>query len=145
MPAAIANKLVAPTVAFRDHTLAKFVDADKIVLERGERKITFAKVGVTWKVTEPLTTAAESAELESLVADLGKLRVDAWVAEKGKDLKEFGLEKPEAKWTVFDGEKVVLVLLLGKKATDGRVHVTSDKSDLVGLLVIATTNRVLAE
>jgi hypothetical protein len=145
LPAVVANKLVAPAVAFRDHTLAKFVDADKIVLERGDRKITFAKVGVTWKVTEPLATAAESAELEALVADLGKLRVDTWVAEKGKDLKEFGLEKPEAKWTVFDGEKVVLVLLLGNKAPDGRVHVASDKGELIGLLDISTTNRVLAE
>jgi Domain of unknown function (DUF4340) len=145
LPAALANKLLSPSVAFRDHTLAKFVDADKAVLERGDRKLTFAKVGVTWKLTEPLAAPAESAELEALVADLGKLRADTWVAEKGKDLKASGLDKPEAKWTVFDGDKPVLVLLLGKKAADGRVHVATDKGELVGLLDLPMTGRVLAE
>ncbi len=145
LPAALANKLIAPPVAFRDHTLAKFVDADKAVLERGDRKITFAKIGAAWKVTEPLASAAESTELEALVGELGKLRADTWVAEKEKDLKPFGLDKPEAKWTLFDGDKPVLVLLLGKKTTDGRVHATTDKSELVGLLDVPMTARVLAE
>src|SRR6202034_1993399 len=49
LPAALTNKLLARVVAFRDRSLAKFVDADKAILERGDRKITFAKVGVAWK------------------------------------------------------------------------------------------------
>ena len=142
----LAKILLAPPVAFRDRTLAKFVDADKAVLERGDRKITFAKVGVMWKVTEPLASAAESAELEALVADIGKLRADTWLAEKkGADVKPIGLDKPDAKWTLFDGDKPVLVLLLGSKTADGRVHVTTDKSELIGLLDPLLTERVLAE
>ena len=74
LPATLVNKLLAPEVAFRDRTLAKFVDADKAILERGGRKITFAKAGIMWKVTEPISSAAESAELEALIADLGKAR-----------------------------------------------------------------------
>ncbi len=144
LPAALAKKLLAPPVAFRDRTVAKFVDADKAVLERGDRKVTFAKVGVAWKVTEPLAGAAESAELEALVADLGKLRAETWVGDK-KDLKPFGLDKPEATWTLYDGDKTVLVLLIGKKTADGRVHVATDKGDLVGLLDPVLTSRVLAE
>jgi hypothetical protein len=144
LPAALVQKLLAPPVAFRDRTVARFVDADKAVLERGDRKITFAKVGAAWKVTEPVASAAESAELEALVADLGKLRAETWVGDK-KDLKPFGLDKPEAKWTLFDGDKTVLVLLIGKKAADGRVHVATDKGDLVGLLDRVLTSRVLAE
>ena len=135
LPAALVNKLLAPPVAFRDRSLAKFVDADRAVLERGDRKVTFAKVGVTWKVVEPISAAAESGELESLVADLGRLRADTWLAEKkGADLKPFGLERPEAKWTLTNGDSTVLVLLLGKKAADGRLHATTDKGELVGLL-----------
>ena len=145
LPAALANKLLAPLVAFRDRTLAKFVDADKIVLERGDRKITFAKIGGTWKVTEPLATTAESTALENLVADLGKLRADTWVAEKGKDLKPFGLDRPEAKWTLSDGDTTVLVLLVGKKTADGRVYVATDKGELIGLLSVPLTARVLGE
>ena len=145
IPATLASKLLAKEVAFRDRTLAKFVDADKAILERGDRKIAFAKVGATWKVTEPLATAAESAELEGLVADLGKLRADTWVGPKTGDLSAYGLAKPQAKWQLFDGDKPVLTLLLGSKLPDGRVHVATDKSELVGLLDLATTNRVLAE
>jgi hypothetical protein len=145
LPAILTNKLLAKDVAFRDHTLAKFVDADKAILERGDRKITFAKVGVTWKVTEPLAAAAEYAELEALIADFGKLRVDTWVEKKTGDLKAFGLDKPEAKWIIFDGDKQVLTLLLGKKEPDGRVNVTTDKSELVGLLDPIMTARVLSE
>lgn len=145
LPAVLVSKLLAKDVAFRDRTLAKFVDADKAILERGDRKITFAKVGVTWKVTEPLAANAEHAALEALIADLGKLRVDTWAGPKTGDLKEYGLDKPEAKWTIFDGDKPVLTLLLGKKMPDGRVNVATDKSELVGLLDPMMTFRVLAE
>jgi hypothetical protein len=145
LPAALAGKLLAPAIAFRDRTLAKFIDADKIVLERGDRKVTFTKMGVAWKVTAPLMAAAESAELEALVADLGKLRAETWVAEKGKDITPFGLDKPEARWTLSYDEKPIVVLLVGKKTADGRVHATTDKTELVGLLDANLGARVLAE
>ena len=145
LSAASATKLLAPGVAFRDRTLAKFVDVDKVVLERGDRKVTFTKVGGMWKLTEPLAAPAESAELDALLADLAKLRADSWVAEKGKDLSAYGLDKPEAKWTLTDGDKTVLVLLIGKKTPDGRVHVTTDKGGLVGLLDPLQSARLLAE
>jgi len=145
LPAAFLKKLLAPPVAFRDRTLAKFVDADRATLERAGRKITFAKVGVTWKVTEPLAAPAESGELEALLADLGSLRVETWVAEKTGDLKPFGLDKPQAKWTVFNDDKPVLVLLVGNKTADGNCYVASESGELVGLLSAALTGRVLAE
>jgi hypothetical protein len=146
LPAALVNKLLAPAVMFRDHTLARFVDADRAALERGDRRITFAKVGVNWRVTEPLAEAAESSDLETLVADLGKLRADTWVAEKtGANLKSFGLDKPAAKWTLANGDQTVLVLSLGTKTADGRVHVATDKGELIGLLDPAMSGRILAE
>ena len=145
LPATLVTKLLAPPVAFRDRSLSRFVDADKAVLERGDRKVTFSKVGGTWKVTDPLMAAAEAAELDAFVADLGKLRADTWVAEKGSDLKPYGLDKPEAKWILTNGDRTVLVLLLGKKTADGRIHVTTDPGELVGLLSVPLTTRALAE
>lgn len=145
LPAVLVDKLLAPPIAFRDRSLARFVDADRAVLERGDRKVTFAKVGVNWRIVEPVATAAESSELEALVADLGKLRVDTWVAEKKKaDLKSFGLARPEVKWTLSNADAPVLTLLLGK-STDGRVHATTDKAELIGLLDRSMTTRVLGE
>ncbi|HEY1191168.1 MAG TPA: DUF4340 domain-containing protein [Gemmata sp.] len=145
LPGALANKLLAPPVSFRDRTLAKFVDADKLQLERGDRKITFEKVSGTWKVTAPLMAAAEQSALDDFVNELAKLRAADWVAEKPADLKPFGLDKPEATWTVSNGDKVVLTLQIGKAAPDGRVYASAGPDGMVALLGNNQAAKVLAE
>ncbi|MBY0455741.1 MAG: DUF4340 domain-containing protein, partial [Gemmataceae bacterium] len=142
---ALASKLLAPPISFRDRQMAKFVDADKLELVRGDRKATFSKVNGTWKLTAPLTAPAEQSALDDLVNELGKLRAADWVAEKPDDLKPFGLDKPEATWTVSDGDKVVLTLALGKTLPDGRVHATTAGSGLVALLGKEQSTKALAE
>jgi hypothetical protein len=143
LPAALAQKLTRPPVGFRDHTLARFVDADKAVLERGDRKVTFAKVNGTWKVTDPVQADAEQADLEELAAKLGQLRAEEVVAEKG-DAAKYGLDKPEAKWTLSDGGKDVLVLVIGKKDRN-RAYATTAAGELIGLLSPDVTAKVLGE
>src|SRR5687767_15514596 len=46
---------------------------------------------------------------------------------------KFGLDKPEAKWTLSDGGKDVLALVVGKKEGN-RVYATTAAGELVGLL-----------
>jgi hypothetical protein len=147
LPGALANKLLAPPVSFRDRGLARFVDADQLVLERPGRAVTFTKVAGTWKVTKPLATEAEQAALDDLVNDLAKLRAADWVSEKPtpEELKNFGLENPEAVWTVKNGDKVELVLRVGKKTPDGRAYATVGTGGMVALLAPAQTAKVLAE
>jgi hypothetical protein len=145
LPAALTNKLLAPPLAFRDRTLANFVDADRVVLERGDRKVTFAKAGAGWKVVEPVAADAEAAALADLVTDLGGLRADAWVGDRAKDLKPFGLDKPEARWTLSFGDKPVLALQVGRPQADGRVPVAVDGKDVIGVVAPAMGSRLLAE
>lgn len=147
LPAQLANKLLAAPVSFRDRAMAKFVDADKLELVRGSRKVTFAKVNGTWKVTAPFAADAEQAALDDLVAELARLRANDWVAEKPApaELKTFGLENPEVTWTVSNGDKVELTLKLGKTAPDGRVHAIAGSGGLVALLNLADTAKVLGE
>jgi hypothetical protein len=145
LPPRLVGKLLASPLAFRDRALGSFVDADRAVFERGDRKVTFVKNGSTWKMTEPVAAEAENAALGELFSELGSLRADTWVGEKGKDLAPFGLDKPEARWTLFDGDRAVLVLHLGKKAPDGRLHAIADGKDLVGLLTLNLSTRLLAE
>ncbi len=147
LPAALANKLLAPPVSFRDRTIIKFVDADQLQLERGPRMVTFNKVNGTWKVTKPLTADAEQAALDDLVNELAKLRASDWVAEKPTpaELKTFGLENPEATWTVKNGDKVELVLRLGKTTPDGRVYATVGTTGMVALMGQPQTAKVLGE
>jgi Domain of unknown function (DUF4340) len=147
LPAVLANKLLAPAVSFRDRTLVKFVDADKLVLERDVRKVTFGKVNGSWKVTAPLAADAEQAALDDLVNEFARLRAADWVSDKptAAELKAFGLEKPEATWTVSDGEKVVLSLRIGKRAADGRAYAQVSATGSVALLGAPQSAKVLAE
>jgi hypothetical protein len=149
LPAALANKLLADPLKFRDKGLARFVDADKLTLERGGRKVTFEKKDGSWKVTAPVPADAEQGELDELVNALASLRADELFADKPADLKPYGLDKPEAKWTLSAGDKEVLVLLVGAKDKDGRRAFAKlgagDKMDLVAALDPAVTGRVLAE
>lgn len=146
LPAALANRLLAEPLKFRDKALAKFVDADKLTLERGDRSVTFAKVNGTWKVTAPLTADAEQADLDELVNALANLRADELAAEKPGDLKPFGLAQPEAKWKLFAGDREVLSLQVGTTEKGGqRVYAKLEKGDLVALLDPVLTTKVLGE
>lgn len=145
LPAPLLKRLLADPIAFRDRTLTKFVDADKLTLERGDRKVTFAKVNGTWRVTEPLKTDAEPAELDEFVNALAKLRADDLVAEKPADLKQYGLDKPDVRWKAFDKGNEVLSLLIGKTEPDGRAFAKLDGKDEIAALDPNLTARVLGE
>jgi hypothetical protein len=149
LPGSLANRLLAAPVAFRNRNLARFSDADRIVLERGTRKAVFTKIDGTWKLTEPLEARAEHAELEEFLFGKGgvaKLQADELVVEKPADLKSYGLDKPEARWRFFSGDKEMMNLAIGARDKDGkRVFAQLAGNDLVFLLKPALTTRALAE
>lgn len=139
----LARQLVAEALQFRDRSLASFSGADKVVLERGDRRATFIKDGV-WKMIEPVKAEAEEADLEEFVRGLSRLRADELVAEKPAERKTFGLDPPQARWRVSSGDKEVLHLLVGN-TKDGRCYAQLAGRDLVFLLNPKQTTRVLAE
>jgi hypothetical protein len=142
----LADQLLAAPIRFRDRAVARFTDADKVVLERGPRKATFANIDGTWKLTEPAEAAAEQTELDDFVNAVARLRADEMVAEKPADLKPYGLDKPEAHWRFLSGTKEVLNLLVGGPDKGGkRRYAKLAAGDVVFLLDVPTTNRVLAE
>lgn len=144
--APLANRLLASPLKFRDRNLARFVDADRVTIDRGERKAVFAKVSGTWKMVEPVATDAEQGDLDELINALARLRADELVADKPKDLKPYGLDKPEATVTLAAGGKDVLQLLVGTAEKNGaRVHAKLAQGDLVVLLDAVLANRVLGE
>jgi hypothetical protein len=147
LPGVLAHKLMAAPLAFRDRTLAKFVDADRAILTRGQRRAVFAKVDGTWKLTEPIAAEAEQAELDNLVNAVAELKASELVAEKpdADTLKKVGLDKPEATWSFQSGDKDVLHLRLGNKDKSGRIYGKLDKGDLVFLLDVPLTKQLLAE
>lgn len=147
LPGALARQLLAPAVQFRDRTLARFADADRILLERGPRKVVFAKIDGTWKMTEPIAAEAEQADLEDFLNALARLRADELVADKPADLKPYGLDKPEATWRLLAGDREVLRLQVGNrdKPAGGRAYARLANSDLVFLLDPKLSERALGE
>jgi hypothetical protein len=147
LPGDLSRLLVAGPLAFRDRTLAKFVDADRAVLTRGRRRAVFTKVDGTWKLTEPTAAEAEQTELDNLVNAVAELKASELVAEKpdAAALKQYGLDKPEAAWLFQSGDKEVLHLLLGNKDKLGRVYARLDNGELVFLLDAPLAKQLLAE
>jgi hypothetical protein len=154
IPARLAAKLVAPPLKFRDLSLGSgFVTADRIVLERGDRKVTFAKGTGGWRVKEPLDAEAEDEALRELHDTLARPRAEELVEEKAKDLAKYGLDKP-THWIVYSGDKEVFHLLVGnrekigppEKQTEGyRAYAKLAKGDGVYLLDMPLTTRLAAE
>lgn len=144
----LATKLLADSIKFRDKNIAKFVDADRIQITRGERKAVFAKIDGTWKMTQPVATEAEQADLDEVTNAFAKLRADELVEDntKDKELEKYGLDKPEAAWQLFSGEKEVLAFNVGKKDSNTtRRYTQVGGSKLVFLLDDKLTSRALAE
>jgi hypothetical protein len=149
LPGALVRRLVAAPAQFRDHDLARFADADQVVLERGPRKVTFAKVDGTWKVTSPLEADAEQTELEDFVNDVARLRADELVGDRPDD-KAYGLDRPEARWRFRSGDKDVLNLVVGSlekvNGKDGpRRYAKLATGELVFLLDPKLSAKVVAE
>jgi hypothetical protein len=146
LSAAQVTPLLANPIYYRDRSIAKFADADKVILERGVRKAVFAKPEGTWKQVEPVAGDAEQTDLEDFLNAVAKLRADELVADKPADLKPYGLDKPEARWRFLSGDKEVLNLLVGNHEKNGpRVYAKLATGNLVFLVDPKLTARVLGE
>ena len=114
----VARRLLGEPVRFLNRSLASFINADRIELTRGERKLVFQK-DAGWKLKSPVDADAEDESLRELHDTLARLRADDIVAEKPANLSEYGLDKPEFVWKLFAGDKELVSLLVGKR--EGRL------------------------
>jgi len=91
---------------------------------------------------------AESNLLDDLIRGVQRLRADEIIAEKGADLKKYGLEKPFAEWRFKLGDEDQLHLLIGdaeSKERDARRYAKLGNRNAVFLLSSKLTNRLLNE
>lgn len=139
----IVKKLIASPLFFRDRNIARFPDADQLVLERGPRKATFARVDGNWKLTEPFASEADQQQLDDALDGIARLRADELVVEKPtpEDLTRFGLDKPETRWQIKNAGKLLLEINLGKRDESAtRCYAQIAGKDLVFLLDVKQTN-----
>ncbi len=114
IPSALAKKLLADPIKYWDKNIAGFVSADKIEIDSGLRKVIFSRRTGKWNVIAPLSADAEDDALRETYDSLAKLRADEVVADKVSDLKKYGFDNPAVTWKIWNGDKELYTLYLGK-------------------------------
>jgi hypothetical protein len=141
----LSRQLVAPALYFADRNLPGLVAANKAVLEHPGRKVAFVHGDAGWSMILPVKADAESAELDEVTKSLRRLRAEEIVADKGADLKAFGLERPETQWHFLSGDKEMLHLLVGSADKEGRRFAKLAGGDLVFTLSPQLSSRLVDE
>jgi hypothetical protein len=76
-------------------------EIEKIELWQKGTKFVFARKSGLWYLEEPLAAKADKAALESILDDFCPLKYDLLVEENARDLKSYGLNKPEIELKLF--------------------------------------------
>lgn len=142
---ALAKAVDQSALDFLDRDLLKFDDAaaTSLTRQRGGETLELVKDGEAWKLTKPSPQPADDRKGPDLVRALSSLRAERVVAYKPKDLKPYGLDKPEATLTVKVGG-MDKVLLVGREEGAGeRVAMVKD-APLVAVLSAGDAKRLLA-
>jgi hypothetical protein len=109
----------------REKSVLKFdrQKADTLKLEpAGTPAVAFAKKGADWRLTAPMDAKADTNAVDGLVGKLNETKMKSLVTADGtKDLKKYGLDKPQAVTTVGVGSTRA-TLAIGSKLEDGSVY-----------------------
>ncbi len=105
------------TVLTFDRDTANFVKIDD-----SKKPIVIAKKDNQWRLSTPIDTAADFTAIDGLVGRLYQSKMKAFVADDGtKDLKKYGLDKPQFIVTIGAGS-ARSELAIGAKTPDGNVY-----------------------
>ena len=74
---------------------------EKIELRQKDMKFVFARRDSLWYLEEPLAAKADKVALENILDDFCPLKYDRLVEEDTRDLKNYGLDKPEIELKLF--------------------------------------------
>jgi Domain of unknown function (DUF4340) len=121
----IANSLETSlnrsTFDLRDKTALKFdaTKVDSVELATDKQTVRVVKSGDEWKLVKPLETPADYTSVEGLIGQLQSAQMMSLKEkpEDVKDLKTYGLDKPEVTVTLGSGGSNVVMQLGGKADT----------------------------
>ncbi len=138
------DKLLEGALAFRDRTMLKIADREKVsrlAVVRGELKYAAEKKDGKWMLTSPVGEEADSGSASRLVERMADLSAEKAVAEvpteakaRNRLLAGYGLDKPTASVEVVvetGADPKVDRLLLGKASAAGGTYAMLAGGDLV--------------
>lgn len=116
----------------RDKRIIKF-DRDKVTgleIVRPKDSVMLAKNGSQWSLTNPLRATADYGTVEGMIGQIESAQMVALTANEAKDLKQYGLDKPQVTATIVsDGSKATLAI--GKTSSDGSYYARDEARPLV--------------
>src|SRR5713101_7030649 len=125
IPAFQETTLNRRTFDLREKVLLKFdrEKVDSFDVSAGGKTLAVAKEGGEWKITKPVQTRADFGTVEGLVGRLQTVQMKSIVTDEAKpaDLRQYGLDKPDATVNLNVGSARA-TLLLGGKAPDNTVY-----------------------
>src|SRR5205814_5883295 len=125
IPAFQETTLNRRTFDLREKVLLKFdrEKVDSLEVSAGGKTLVVAKEGGEWKITKPVQTRADFGTVEGLVGRLQTVQMKSIVTDEAKpaDLKQYGLDKPDATANLNVGSARATLLLAGK-APDNTVY-----------------------
>jgi hypothetical protein len=108
----------------RDKTLLSF-DRDKlnaVTIVTPDHTLALSKAGSdAWTIEQPLKAAGDDLTIENLIGRLQATQMKSIVAKDPTDLKQYGLDKPQAQVTLTAGSQKT-TLQIGSKAPDGNLY-----------------------
>lgn len=112
----------------RDKRVVKF-DRDKVdslELTRGRNTLELSRTGSDWAVTEPVTGRADYASVEGLLTRMSTAGMASIVADVATDLKPYGLESPDMRFTLGAGSGQTVLEIGG--TSEGGQRYARDKA-----------------
>jgi uncharacterized protein DUF4340 len=94
-------------------------DVTRVELQHNGSSIVLAKSGKDWRVEQPVQAKADATQVQQLLDGLLKGTLDQVMSEKVKDLKQYGLDKPDFQVTLSDAKGHRKVLQTGAKDARG--------------------------
>jgi hypothetical protein len=115
----LETSLNRSTFDLRDKTALKFdaTKVDSVELASKNQTVRVVRSGEEWKLAKPIEAPADYTSVEGLIGQLQSAQMMSLKDQPGdlKDLKAYGLDKPEVTATIASGASS-LVLQLGGKA-----------------------------
>jgi len=103
---------------------------DHVEVKAGASTTALARQASEWNLTAPIQAPADYGTVEGLVGRLQSAQMKAITATEAKDLKPYGLDKPDVSITVGMGSSRA-TLLLGGKADAGAVYAKDDSRPMI--------------
>jgi hypothetical protein len=116
----------------RDKTALKFDrdKVDRVQVTSGTQDVQLALANSEWSLVKPVQAPADFGAVEGMVGRLQSAQMKSIAAQNPTDLKEYGLDKPEATAILGMGSSQA-TFLIGKKADEGTVYAKDGSRPMV--------------